>query len=201
MHERLVAAEARVDTVKLRSGALEAEEWRRVSDGLGSLADLPIHLDDASRLTVGELRSRARRLVTQQGVEIVIVDYLQLLHWHARTKDRVAEVSEISRGLKELAGELGVVVLAGSQLNRASEGRVDRRPVLSDLRESGTLEQDANIVLLLDREELHKPSTSRRGEADVIVAKNRSGPTGDVHLAWRGAWTMFADLDRHHRDR
>lgn len=194
LNERLVAAESRVSTDKLRSGRLSQDEYGRVADALGRLADLPLYLDDRASLTVAGLHSKVRRLIGRHGIEMVVVDYLQLLHWHNKTKDRVAEVSEISRGLKEMAGEFGVALLAGSQLNRLSEARQDKRPQLADLRESGTLEQDANVVVLLHRDDLHNPKSTRKDIADVLVAKNRSGATGDFQMRWFGAWTLFADL-------
>ncbi|HUE75274.1 MAG TPA: replicative DNA helicase [Chloroflexota bacterium] len=193
---RLLSSEASVDSQRLRSGFIDEFEWRRISEAFGTLADSPVYIDDVGTLTSVELRMKSRRLRVEHGIQLIIVDYLQLMHGSGK-ENRVQEVSEISRGLKSLARELDVPIIAMSQLSRAVEARQDHRPVLSDLRESGSIEQDADIVMFIHREELYKPDTDRKNIADLIIAKHRNGPTGSIPLRFFPAQTKFADLELH----
>jgi len=192
--ERLLSAEAQVNGQALRSYRIDQDEWRRVSAAYGVLSELPIWIDETSAPTASDIRSRARRLVAEKRVGLVIVDYLQLIATPLGVK-RVDAVGDVSRSLKRLARDLRLPVLALAQLNRAVEARQDHRPMLSDLRESGSIEQDADVVMFLNREELHNPQTDRRGVVDVIVAKHRNGSTGTLPLRFFADQTRFADLE------
>ncbi|MBU0490266.1 MAG: replicative DNA helicase [Chloroflexi bacterium] len=192
--ERLVAARATVAATRLRQGQLTEPEWQRAADEIGTLSVAPLYLDDTSNLTVLGLRGRARRWQARRGLALVVVDYLQLLYPDRPSENRVREVSDISRALKGLAKELHAPVLAVAQLSRAPELRPDHRPRLSDLRESGALEMDADVVLFVYREDMYDPDTENRGLAEVIVAKQRNGPTGMVPLCWFPDTTRFASL-------
>jgi replicative DNA helicase len=193
--QRLLAAEARIPGQKLRTGDLDEEDWPRLVAAMGNLSDVPIFIDDSPVLTAMEIRAKTRRLVQEQGPGLVIVDYLQLIAGHGRSRDsRQQEISDISRSLKALAREVKCPVVALSQLSRAVEQRQSKRPVLSDLRESGAIEQDADLVAFIYRDEYYNPESEYRGMAEVIVAKQRNGPTGDVHLAFLPDYTMFHDL-------
>ncbi|MHB1004635.1 MAG: replicative DNA helicase [Chloroflexota bacterium] len=193
--QRLLCSEAAVDAHRLRSGFIDEFEWHRISHAFGVLSEAPIYIDDTANITTLELRAKARRMKVEHNIQLLIIDYLQLMQGRG-LENRVQEVTEISRGLKILARELDIPVIALSQLSRAVESRQDHRPVLSDLRESGSIEQDADIVMFLHREELYKRDTERKNIADVIVAKHRNGPTGDVTLRFFPAQTRFADLER-----
>lgn len=178
----------------LRLRRLQDGDWQRIADGCGTLSTLPIWIDDSRGLSIGELRSQARRLVAETGCKLLVVDYLQLLHAGGRKRlDPVQEVTEITRGLKELAGELNVPVLALSQLSRAVENRPVKVPQLSDLRQSGSIEQDADLVLFIYRDEMYNPETTQRGLAEIHIAKHRNGPTGVIPLAFHAATTYFHD--------
>lgn len=197
---RMVSGRARVDGQRLRTGWVRDEEWPSVHRAVWDLAELPIYLDDTPGQTIGDVRNRARRLAAQlrghgQTVGLMIVDYLQLMHATVkRGEGRTQEVGLISGGLKEMAMELGVPVIACAQLNRAVESRQGNRPQLSDLRESGSIEQDADLVLFVHREELYDPKTTRKGLAELIVAKNRSGPLADITLRFDAPTTTFYTL-------
>ncbi|MHB1131990.1 MAG: replicative DNA helicase [Chloroflexota bacterium] len=193
--QRLVCAEAAVDAHRLRTGFIDEYEWHRISHAFGVLSEAPIYIDDTANINTLELRAKARRMKAEHGIKLLIVDYLQLMQGRG-LENRVQEVAEISRGLKGLARELQVPVIALSQLSRAVESRQDHRPVLSDLRESGSIEQDADIVMFIHREELYKKDTERKNIADVIVAKHRNGPIGDIALRFFPSQTRFADLER-----
>lgn len=192
--QRLLAMETGVDTHRLRLGYIDEQEWDAIARAFGRLAEAKIFIDDTPGIGVMELRSKARRLMAEHGLDLVIVDYLQLMHAR-RAENRVQEISEISRGLKALARELNVPVLALSQLSRAVETRTDHRPLLSDLRESGSLEQDADVVIFIYRDEIYNPDTDKRGIAEIIVAKHRNGPTDTVHLRFFDRTARFADLE------
>lgn len=192
--QRLLAAEARISGQKLRTGALDEEDWPRLVAAMGRLAELPIFIDDSPVLTVMDIRAKTRRLVQEHGPGLVIIDYLQLIQGHGRTESRQQEISEISRGLKALAREVKSPVVALSQLSRAVEQRVDKRPVLSDLRESGAIEQDADLVAFIYRDEYYNPDTDKKGIAEVIISKQRNGPTGVVQLAFLKDFTLFYNL-------
>jgi len=205
---RMLCAEADVDAHRLRSGFASREDWARLAASLGRFAEAPLYLDDSSDPTVLEIRARSRRLQAEKGLGLVIVDYMQLMSGGgtsrtagrgAREENRQQEISNISRGLKGLAKELGVPVIAISQLNRAPEER-GGRPRLSDLRESGQIEQDADVVILLFREEMVKPTEENRGRAEVIVEKQRNGPRGVVELAWLDKYSSFRNMGEDSED-
>jgi replicative DNA helicase len=190
---RMLGSLARIDQHKLRTGRLSDEDWNRLADGLGKLHDAPIHIDETGSLNPLELRARARRLARQYGrLGLIVVDYLQLMVTDGRRdENRATELSEISRGLKALAKELSVPVLALSQLNRSVESRNDKRPMMSDLRESGALEQDADLILFIYRDEVYNRDTADKGKAEIIVGKQRNGPIGTVNLTFLGQYTRF----------
>ncbi len=192
--QRLLAMETGVDSHRLRLGFIDDSEWDQISRAFGRLAEANIFIDDTPSISVMEVRSKARRLLSERGLDLVIVDYLQLLQGR-RSENRVQEISEISRSLKGLARELNIPVLALSQLSRAVESRTDHRPMLSDLRESGSIEQDADIVMFIYREELYDRETEKKGIAEVIVAKHRNGPTDTVNLRFFERTARFADLE------
>ncbi len=190
---RLLCAEARVDSHKLRAGFASREDWAKMAAALGRLAEAPIFIDDTPGLSLSEVRAKARRLQAEHGLGLLVVDYLQLMSGRGRFENRTQEISSISRGLKGLAKELRVPVIAISQLNRAPEER-GGRPRLSDLRESGQIEQDADLVAFIYREELVKPTDENRGRAEIIIEKQRNGPTGTVNLAFLSKYTCFENL-------
>jgi replicative DNA helicase len=192
---RFLCAEARVDAHKVRTGYLGKEDFRKLIDTLGMTTRAPIFIDDSSTLTVMEMRAKCRRLKAEHGLDLVIVDYLQLMSGYGRVENRTQEISGISRGLKALAKELNIPVIALSQLSRAPEQRQgDHKPQLSDLRESGSIEQDADLVMFIFREEVYKPSEENSGLAELIIAKQRNGPTGIVKLAFLREYTRFETL-------
>ncbi len=190
---RLLCAEARVDSHKLRGGFASREDWTRMAGALSRLAEAPIFLDDTPGLSITEVRAKARRLQAEHGLSLLIVDYLQLMSGRGRFENRTQEISSISRGLKGLAKELNVPLVAISQLSRAPEER-GGRPRLSDLRESGQIEQDADLVAFIYREEVSKPTEQNRGRAEIIIEKQRNGPTDTVHLAFLSKYTCFENL-------
>lgn len=192
--QRLLCMEAAVDSQRIRSGYIDEFEWRRISEAFGVLSDAPIFIDDSAGITIHDLRMKARRLKSEHDLKLIVVDYLQLMQGRG-LENRVQEVSEISRSLKGLARDLDVPVIALSQLSRAVESRQDHRPMLSDLRESGSIEQDADIVMFIHREELYKPDTDRKNIADIILAKHRNGPVGQVPIRFFPSQTRFADLE------
>lgn len=196
--QRLYAATTGIDSVRLRTGALRNGEWERFNEATGRLNKLPIYIDDTPMLTMLDVRNRARRMHREHGLGLIIIDYLQLMTAGGakRAENRVQEVTQITRQLKELARELNVPVLVAAQLNRMVEQRGDKRPILSDLRESGSIEQDADIVMFLHRDDLYNPYSDRAGQADVIVAKHRNGPTGTIVLNFARSTTQFADRGR-----
>ncbi len=191
--QRLLSAETGIDAQRLRLVNLNEEDWALLSQAMGVLSELPIFIDDTPSISALQLRTKARRLHAEHGLDLIFVDYLQLMVGDVRAENRVQEVSYISRMLKGLARELDVPLLAASQLSRAVEQRADRRPVLSDLRESGSLEQDADVVMFIYREEMYKAETERPNLADIIVAKHRNGPTGQVELYFRQHLAQFLD--------
>lgn len=193
---RLLSAEAKVALQKMRTGRLNEEDWARLSRRMGAVSDSPLYIDDSPNLTLMEIRAKARRLKQRHGLRMVVVDYLQLMSSPRRVESRQQEVAEFSRSLKLLAKELEVPVLALSQLNRGPEQRQDKKPMLADLRDSGGVEQDADLVVLIHREDLYDRETSRAGEADLLVAKHRNGPTGTVTVAFQGHYSRFVDMAR-----
>lgn len=194
--ERLLSMQARVSFWDLRTGQLKDEAFEKLADAMGQLSEADLFIEDTPGLHVMEIRTKARRLQMENGVDMIIVDYLQLIRGD-RTESRVLEVSDISMSLKNLARELDIPVIAMSQLSRAVESREGRRPQLSDLRDSGSIEQDADVVLFIHREERNNPNTERKGIADIIIAKHRNGPVGDVELAFIQEQARFANLDKH----
>jgi replicative DNA helicase len=192
--QRLMCAECTVDMQRLRTGRMEETDWTRLTRSLGRLADAPMYIDDSPGTTMMEIRAKCRRLKQRHGLGLVVVDYLQLMQPSKRFENRQQEVSEISRSMKLLAKELAVPVIAISQLSRQTESRSDRRPMLSDLRESGALEQDSDVVLFIYRDELYDPESPRKGEADLILAKHRNGPTDTVTVTFQGQYSRFAPM-------
>jgi replicative DNA helicase len=191
---RLLCSEARVDASRLRTGHLVDTDWSRLAKGAGSLHDAKVFIDDTPAITVMEMRAKSRRLKAEQGVDLVVVDYLQLMRG-SNTESRQQEISEISRSLKALAKELDVPVVALSQLNRSLESRTDKRPMMSDLRESGAIEQDADVIMFVYRGEVYdKENEEIKGRAEIIIGKQRNGPIGTVDLAFRGEYTRFENL-------
>lgn len=191
---RLLCADARVDLQDVRHGSLKDQDWIALSSSLGPLASANLYIDDTSGITPTQLRSRCRRLKMEKKLDLIMVDYLQLMTSDSHAENRQNEVSEISRNLKGIAKELNVPLVALAQLSRAGAQRSDKRPILSDLRDSGAIEQDADVILFLHREEYYNPDTEDKNIAEVIVAKQRNGPLGTVKLAWLGQFTRFASL-------
>ena len=196
--QRLLCSLGRIDSQKLRTGQLGEQQWQRVAAAAGQLFEAPIYVDDSASLTVTEIRAKCRRLKRQRGLELVVVDYIQLMTGgNRRTENRQQEIAEISRGLKNLARELHVPIIAVSQLNRALEQRQDKRPMLGDVRESGAIEQDSDVVMFIYRDEYYNPeNVENRGVAEVNVAKHRAGATGRVDMTFLGEFTLFSDLGR-----
>ncbi len=193
---RLLCAEARVDSQKIRSGFLSQQDCAKLITSAGRFMSAPIFIDDTPAITPLELRAKARRLKSDQGLGLVIVDYLQLMRVRDNAERRELEISEISRSLKALAKELNVPVVALSQLNRKVEERHDKRPLLSDLRESGAIEQDADVIAFIYRDEVYNKDSKDKGTAEVLIRKQRNGPTGDVRLAYIDSYTKFENLAR-----
>lgn len=192
--QRMMCSEARLDVQALRTGNLKEEDWPKLTDAVGRLAEAPIFIDDTANITIMELRAKARRLMAKQELGLIIVDYLQLMQGNIRLENRQQEISEISRALKILGRELEVPVIAVSQLSRAVEQRPNKRPFLVDLRESGAIEQDADLVMFLYRDEQYDPDTDDKGIAEVIIRKHRNGPTGAIKLVFMEHYTKFANL-------
>ncbi|MDB5253905.1 MAG: replicative helicase, partial [Flaviaesturariibacter sp.] len=190
---RLLSAEARVPLHLMRSGGMDDGAWSRLSQRMGEVSVAPLFIDDSPNMTMSDVRAKARRLVHRHGVKLICIDYLQLVTTGRKTENRQQEVSEMSRAFKLLAKELQVPILLLSQLNRGSEQRTDKRPMLSDLRESGAVEQDADVVILLHRPDMHDPD-DRPGEADLIVAKQRNGATGTLPVVFQGSYSRFVDF-------
>lgn len=191
---RLISTHGRVDPQLLRTGRLEDEDWRRITQAISSLRDARLFIDDTPALSPADLSSRARRLAHEHDLGLIIVDYLQLMQVPNSKESRTTEISEISRSLKALAKELDVPVIALSQLNHSPEQRIDKRPVMSDLRESGAIAQDADIIMFIYRDEYYHPDSADKGLAEVIIAKHRNGPTGTVKLVFQGLYTRFENV-------
>ena len=194
--QRMVAAQSSVELKKIKTGTLAANDWPRITDGMAVLSGAKIHIDDTPGIKISELRSKCRKLKIENGLDLVFIDYLQIMEGEGHNESRQQEIAKISRSLKILAKELDCPVVALSQLSRAPEQRADHRPMLSDLRESGSIEQDADIVMFLYRDEYYNPDTERKNIGEVIVAKNRHGETGTVELVWFGEIQKFADKMR-----
>lgn len=191
---RLLCTQAKVDMQAVRHGTLGDADWMRLTTALAPLAEANIYMDDTPGITPSQLRSRCRRLMAERGLDMIVIDYLQLMMSDRRSENRTNEVSELSRALKSIALELHVPLVACAQLSRANAQRADKRPILSDLRDSGSIEQDADVVLFLHREEYYNPDTEDKNIAEVIVQKQRNGPLGTVKLAWLGSFTEFRNL-------
>lgn len=191
---RMISSLGRVNQGHLRTGFFGDEEWSRINGAIHLMKSAPIYIDDTGALTPTEVRARARRLKREHGLGLVVIDYLQLMQVPGTKENRATEISEISRGLKALAKELAVPVIALSQLNRSVEQRQDKKPVMSDLRESGAIEQDADVIMMIYREEVYDKDTTRKGIADIIIAKQRNGPTGEINLTFLGEYTKFENL-------
>ena len=197
LSQRILCAEARVDSKRIRNGQLDDDDWSRINHGVGKLAEAPIWIDDNPATSVMEIRAKSRRLKSRIGkLGVIVVDYIQLMTGRSAAESRQVEVSEISRGLKLLARELQTPVIGVSQLSRGLETRQDKRPMLSDLRESGSIEQDADLVVFIYRDEVYNAESSDMGTAEIIVAKHRNGPTGQLRLAFLPHYTRFANLAR-----
>jgi replicative DNA helicase len=192
--QRLISQETGIDSQRLRLGEVQEDEWDRFVKAASDLSDTLLYVDDTPSISVLQLRTKARRLHAEHGLDLVMVDYLQLMTGDVRSENRVQEISYISRGLKALARELNVPVIAASQLSRAVEQRSDKHPVLSDLRESGSIEQDADVVMFIYRDEMYDQQTERKNVAEIIVAKHRNGPTGQVELFFRNNLAQFANV-------
>jgi replicative DNA helicase len=191
---RLLSAEARVPLQSMRTGQMNDDDWARLARRMSEVADAPLFIDDSPNMSMMEIRAKCRRLKQRSDLKFVIIDYLQLMSSPKRVENRQQEVSEMSRSLKLLAKEIEVPVIALSQLNRGPEQRTDKKPMLSDLRESGSIEQDADVVILLHREDAYERESPRAGEADLIVAKHRNGPTATVTVAFQGHYSRFVDM-------
>lgn len=191
---RMIGSIGRVDQSHLRTGRLADEDWSRIDSAVSMMSAAPMFIDDTPALSPTEIRARARRLKREHNLGLVVVDYLQLMQVTGNTENRATEISEISRGLKALAKELDCPIIALSQLNRSVESRTDKRPVMSDLRESGAIEQDADLIVFIYREEVYEPDTPRKGVADIIIGKQRNGPVGDFSLTFLGQYTRFENL-------
>ena len=194
---RILCSEAMVDSNKIRTGKLEDEDWNKLAEAIGPLSETGIYIDDTPGISIMEIRAKCRKLKLEKNIGLVVIDYLQLIQGsNKRNGSREQEISEISRSLKILAKELNVPVIALSQLSRAVEQRPDHRPMLSDLRESGAIEQDADIVMFLYRDDYYNEDSEKKNVAEVIIAKNRSGSTGTVDLGWLGSYTKFVNLEK-----
>jgi len=190
----MLSAESGVRLSKMQAGKMSDVDWRKVAETTSRMSEAPLYVDDSANITISEIRSKCRRLKQQENLGLVVIDYLQLMSSGKRVESRQQEVSEFSRSLKLLAKELDVPVIALSQLNRGSEQRTDKRPMVSDLRESGSIEQDADMVILLHREDMYNPDSERVGEADMIIAKHRGGPTRTIPLAFSGKYSRFNNM-------
>ncbi len=195
---RILCSEAMVDSNKVRTGKIEEDDWVKLATALGPLSEAPIYIDDTPGITVTEIRAKCRKLKMEKNIGLIVIDYLQLIQGTGkRNASREQEISEISRSLKILAKELDVPVIALSQLSRAAEQRADHRPMLSDLRESGAIEQDADIVMFLYRDDYYNPDSEKKNIAEVIMAKHRAGSTGTVELLWLGSYTKFVNIEKY----
>ena len=191
---RMLCSEAMIDAQKLRTGELEDDDWGKLIQALGPLSRSNVYIFDTPGATPMDVRSKCRKLKLEKGLGLIVIDYLQLMNADGKNDSRQQEISAISRSLKAIARELQVPVIALSQLSRACEQRSDHRPMLSDLRESGAIEQDADVVAFLYRDEYYFPDTEAKNQAELIIAKQRNGPTGTVNLAWLGQYTKFGNL-------
>ncbi|AOR24859.1 replicative DNA helicase [Clostridium taeniosporum] len=197
---KLLCSEANVDMLRLRTGELDDKDWENIARATGPLSKAKVYIDDTAGVSVMEMRSKCRRLKMEYGIDLIVIDYLQLMSGSSGSDNRQQEVSEISRSIKALAKEMECPVIALSQLSRAPEQRADHRPMLSDLRESGSIEQDADLVMFLYRDEYYNKETEDKNIGECIIAKQRNGPVGTVKLAWLGQYSKFGNLDVIHRE-
>lgn len=199
--KRMICAEANIDASRMRTGYLIEDDWEKMTIAIGTLSDANIFIDDSAMITANEIRSKCRRLQKEHGLDMIVIDYLQLIQGsnRSRRENRQQEVSEISRTLKQIAKELGVPVVALSQLSRAVEQRQDKRPMMSDLRESGSIEQDADIVAFLYRDDYYNPETEKKNIIEIIISKQRNGPTGTVELVFLKNFNKFVSVEHSHQ--
>jgi replicative DNA helicase len=191
---RMVSSFGRIEMQRIRTGKLTEEDWPRVTSAVSILAEAPIYIDDGSALSPTEIRARARRIKREHGLGLIVIDYLQLMQVHGSSENRATEISEISRSLKALAKELEVPVVALSQLNRSLEQRPNKRPIMSDLRESGAIEQDADVIVFIYRDEVYNEDSPEKGTAEIIIGKQRNGPIGIDRLTFLGQYTRFENF-------
>ncbi|HAP32668.1 MAG TPA: replicative DNA helicase [Firmicutes bacterium] len=196
--QRLLCSFAEIDAHRLRQGFLSSEHWSRITEAVGPLSEAPFYIDDSGAISVMEIRARSRRLKLEKGMAAVFIDYLQLMRSHERSENRQQEISYISRSLKSLAKELNCPVIALSQLSRAVEQRTDKRPILSDLLESGGIEANADLVIFIYREDYYQKETERKYHTEIILAKQRNGPTGKIELYFQDKFNKFVSVDKHH---
>lgn len=194
--QRMISSEAHIELGKIINGNLEENEWPKMIEAMGPLSKSKVFIDDTPAISLHEMKAKCRRLKMEKGLDIVLIDYIQLMSGDGKTENRQQEISTISRGLKEMARELDCVVLALSQLSRAPELRADHRPIMSDLRESGAIEQDADVVMMLYRDEYYNPDSEKKNIGEIIITKQRNGPTGTVELVWMGQFTKFLNMER-----
>ena len=198
--KRIMCSQARIDSSKILTGKFDGDDWTRLGKHLDKIATAPLYIDESSTVTVSEIRAKCHRLKQTKGLAMVVIDYLQLMQGSGRTDSRQQEISEISRSLKVMSKELGVPVIALSQLSRAVEARQDKRPMLADIRESGSIEQDADMVMFLYRDEYYNPDSEDKNMAEVILAKHRAGETGMFKLGWQGKYTKFVNIEYHKKE-
>jgi replicative DNA helicase len=199
--QRMICAESNVDAGRMRTGYLEGDDWEKLTMAIGSLSEAQIYIDDTPGITVADIRAKCRRLKKERGLGMILIDYLQLIQGRGKAgENRQQEVSEISRTLKQIARELEVPVIALSQLSRGVEQRQDKRPMMSDLRESGSIEQDADIVAFLYRDDYYNQDTEKKNIIEIIIAKQRNGPVGTVELVFLKNFNKFVGLDRSHQE-
>ena len=193
---RLLSSVGLIDSTRLRTGEMMAEDWDTLTVATSKLNKAPLFIDDNAALTVGQIRARARRLHREQkeGLSLIVIDYIQLMQGSGKADNRTTELSEITRGLKALAKELNIPIIALSQLNRSLEQRPNKRPIMSDLRESGAIEQDADVILFIYRDEVYNEETTEKGKAEIIIGKQRNGPIGTINLSWQGQFTRFGNF-------
>jgi replicative DNA helicase len=198
--ERLITAEARIDSHLVRTGRLPKSEWRKLSQAANALSEAQIYIDDSAGLNIMELRAKARQLKVEKDIDIFYVDYLQLLNAGSKSENRQQEISYISRSLKALAKELNVPIVVLSQLSRAVESRTDHRPIMSDLRESGAIEQDADVIMFVYRKHVYSKDEEDYGRGEIIISKHRNGPTGTVDVTFIDKYARFENEDKIHSD-
>jgi replicative DNA helicase len=194
--QRILCAEALIDSHRLRTGDITEDEWIKLARAMGPLSEAPIFVDDTPSISMSEMRAKCRKLKIEHNLGLILIDYLQLMSGNGKYDSRQQEISDISRSLKGLAKELGIPIVACAQLSRAPEMRADHHPIMSDLRESGAIEQDADVIMFLYRDEYYHPDTEKKNIGEVIISKQRNGPTGTIELVWLGQFTKFANKEK-----